>query len=196
MAKKPKQPLKAPKTVPAYDREKAGHGVLRRTTFIMVFCGILLFIPLFARLFKLMVLEHDQYESRAISNQTRSTTVTADRGTIYDCNMNILASTKTVENVFIDPWEIHNSKEDVDFIAEGLAAILEIDPDTIREKAAKLERRYEIIARKREPEQADAVRSFISENKLTGIHLESDSMRYYPSGSTAAQVIGFVIENI
>ena len=191
MAKKPKQPLKAPKTVPAYDREKAGHGVLRRTTFIMVFCGILLFIPLFARLFKLMVLEHDQYESRAISNQTRSTTVTADRGTIYDCNMNILASTKTVENVFIDPWEIHNSKEDVDFIAEGLAAILEIDPDTIREKAAKLERRYEIIARKREPEQADAVRSFISENKLTGIHLESDSMRYYPSGSTAAQVIGF-----
>ena len=191
MAKKPKQPLKAPKAVPAYDREKAGHGVLRRTTFIMVFCGILLFIPLFARLFKLMVLEHDQYESRAISNQTRSTTVSADRGTIYDCNMNILASTKTVENVFIDPWEIHNSKEDVDFIAEGLAKILEIDPDTIREKAAKLERRYEIIARKREPEQADAVRSFISENKLTGIHLESDSMRYYPSGSTAAQVIGF-----
>ena len=191
MAKKPKQPLKAPKAVPAYDREKAGHGVLRRTTFIMVFCGILLFIPLFARLFKLMVLEHDQYESRAISNQTRSTTVSADRGTIYDCNMNILASTKTVENVFIDPWEIHNAKEDVDFIAEGLAKILEIDPDTIREKAAKLERRYEIIARKREPEQADAVRSFISENKLTGIHLESDSMRYYPSGSTAAQVIGF-----
>ena len=191
MAKKPKQPLKAPKAVPAYDREKAGHGVLRRTTFIMVFCGILLFIPLFARLFKLMVLEHDQYESKAISNQTRSTTVSADRGTIYDCNMNILASTKTVENVFIDPWEIHNAKEDVDFIAEGLAKILEIDPDTIREKAAKLERRYEIIARKREPEQADAVRSFISENKLTGIHLESDSMRYYPSGSTAAQVIGF-----
>lgn len=191
MAKKPKQPLKAPKAVPAYDREKAGHGVLRRTTFIMVFCGILLFIPLFARLFKLMVLEHDQYESRAISNQTRSTTVSADRGTIYDCNMNILASTKTVENVFIDPWEIHNAKEDVDFIAEGLAKILEIDPDTIREKASKLERRYEIIARKREPEQADAVRSFISENKLTGIHLESDSMRYYPSGSTAAQVIGF-----
>lgn len=191
MAKKPNRPLKAPTAAPAFNREKAGHGVLRRTTFIMVFCGIVLFIPLFMRLFKLMVLEHDQYESRAISNQTRSTAVTADRGTIYDCNMNILASTKTVENVFIDPWEIHNAKEDVDFIAEGLAKILEIDPDSIREKAAKLDRRYEIIARKREPEQADAVRSFISENKLSGIHLESDSMRYYPSGSTAAQVIGF-----
>ena len=182
---------KKAKATPAYDREKAGHGVLRRTTFIMAVCGIALFIPLFARLFKLMVMDHDKYESQAISNQTRSTTVSADRGSIYDCNMNILAASKTVENVFIDPWEIHNAEEDVDFIAEGLGAILEVDPDGIREKAGKLDRRYEVIARKREPEQAEAVRSFISENKLSGIHLESDSKRYYPSGSTAAQVIGF-----
>ncbi|MBO4418397.1 MAG: PASTA domain-containing protein [Oscillospiraceae bacterium] len=190
MSKKPKIKL-LKQTVPAYDREKAGHGVLRRTTFIMVFCGILLFLPLIWQLFQLMIMQHDRYESSAISNQTRSTTVTADRGVIYDCNMNILAASKTVENVFIDPWEIHNSNENVDFIANGLAAILQIDPDLIREKAAKLDRRYEIIARKREPEQADAVRSFITENNLTGIHLESDSQRYYPAGTTAAQVIGF-----
>ena len=77
-------------TVPVYDREKAGHGVLRRTTFIMVFCGILLFIPLIWQLFQLMIVQHDEFESDAISNQTRSTTVSADRGVIYDCNMNIL----------------------------------------------------------------------------------------------------------
>ena len=45
MAKKAKiKLLKEP--VPAYDREKASHGVLRRTTFIMIICGIVLFIPL------------------------------------------------------------------------------------------------------------------------------------------------------
>ena len=174
-----------------YDRARAGHGVLRRTTFIMVFCGVILFLPLILQLFRLMIVEHDRYESQAISNQTRSTVVTADRGVIYDCNMNILAASKTVENVFIDPWEIHNAEEDVDFIANGLAQILDIDPNTVREKAAKLERRYEVIARKREPEQTDAVRSFITENKLTGIHLESDAKRYYPASTTAAQVIGF-----
>ena len=190
LAKKSKiKLLKAP--VPAYDREKAGHGVLRRTTFIMIFCGILLFLPLIWQLFRLMIVQHDQYESQAISNQTRSTKVNADRGVIYDSNMNILAASKTVENVFIDPWEIHNAEEDVDFIARGLAEILDIDADDIREKAAKLDRRYEVIARKRGPEQADQVRSFITENKLSGIHLESDSQRYYPAGTTAAQVIGF-----
>ena len=183
--------LKAPAAVPAYDRAKAGHGVLRRTTFIMLLVGVLLFIPLIWQLFRLMIVQHDQYESRAISNQTRSTTVTADRGVIYDCNMNILAASKTVENIFIDPWEIHNSKEDVDFIANGLGAILEVDPAFIKEKAGLLERRYEIIARKRDAVQTDKVRSFITENKLTGIHLEPDSQRYYPAATTAAQVIGF-----
>ena len=192
MARKTKiKLLRAPAAVPAYDRAKAGHEVLRRTTFIMVFCGVLLFIPLIWQLFRLMIVEHDRYESKAITNQTRSVPVSADRGVIYDCNMNILAASKTVENVFIDPWEIHNAEEDVDFIAKGLSGILDVDADFIREKAGLLERRYEVIARKRGLEQADAVRQFITENKLTGIHLESDSQRYYPAGSTAAQVLGF-----
>ena len=192
MTKKPRiRLLKPSQAAPVYDRAKASHGVLRRTTFIMVLCGILLFIPLIWQLFQLMILDHDRYESSAISNQTRTTPVSANRGVIYDCNMNILAASKTVENVFLDPWEIHNAEEDVDFIAENLARILDIDADLIREKAAKLDRRYEIIARKREPEQTDLVRAFITENKLTGIHLETDSQRYYPAGETAAQVIGF-----
>ena len=177
--------------MPSYDREKAGHGVLRRTTFIMILVGILLFVPVIWQLFQLMIVRHDHYESNAISNQTRSTAIAADRGAIYDCNMNILAASKTVDTIFLDPWEIHNAEEDVDFIALRLAEILDIDADSIREKAAKLDRRYEVIARKREPEQADQVRSFITENKLTGIHLESDSQRYYPAGTTAAQVLGF-----
>ena len=197
MSKKPNIKLVKAPAEPPYDRARAGHGVLRRTTFIMVFIGVILFIPLIWQLFRLMILQHDQYESRAISNQTRSTAVTADRGVIYDCNMNILAASKTVENVFIDPWEIHNAEEDVDFIANGLGQILEVDPTFIKEKAELLNRRYEVIARKRDAAQTDLVRSFISDNKLTGIHLESDSQRYYPAGETAAQVIGFTnAENV
>ncbi|MBQ1409773.1 MAG: PASTA domain-containing protein [Oscillospiraceae bacterium] len=190
MSKKSKIKL-LKKHVPAYNREKATHAMLRRTSFLMIICGVILFIPLIWRLFDLMIVRHDEFESDAISNQTRSTTVTADRGTIYDCNMNILAASKTVENVFIDPLEINNSHENVDFIANSLAAILNIDANSIREKAAKLDRQYEVIARKREIEEADAVRKFITDNNLSGIHLESDSQRYYPAGTTAAQVIGF-----
>ena len=192
MSKKPKIRLLRPgDQVRVYNREKADHGVLRRTVFLMVFCGALIFLPLIWQLFRLMILDHEKYETSAIDNQTRSTTVSADRGVIYDRNMNILAASTTVENVFLDPWEIHNKEEDVDLIAEELGRILDVDPDFIREKAGLLERRYEIIARKLEVEQAAQVRDFITENKLSGIHLEPDSKRYYPAGTTAAQVIGF-----
>lgn len=36
------------------------------------------------------------------------------------------------------------------------------------------------------------MRAFISENKITGVYLETDLKRYYPNSSLAAQALGFV----
>ena len=36
------------------------------------------------------------------------------------------------------------------------------------------------------------MRSYVDENKIAGVHLVADTKRYYPYGSLAAQVIGFV----
>ena len=55
MAKKANIRIVRPGERPAYDREKANHGVLRRTTAIMLVCGVLLFLPLFYQLFTLMI---------------------------------------------------------------------------------------------------------------------------------------------
>ena len=174
-----------------YEREKSNHGVLRRTTFIMVLCGVLLFIPLLVQLFQLMILDHDKYEAQAINNQIRTVSVSAERGVIYDRNMNKLAASTTVENIFLDPLEIDHSKEDKNLIAYGLAEILDLDPQDILATLAKTERQYEVIARKQPLDVTEKVREFINENDLTGIHLEPDSQRYYPNKTEAAQVIGF-----
>ena len=189
--RKPKIKIVRESKRPVYDREKANHGVLRRTFFIMFLCGVVLFLPLIYQLFRLMVLEHNRYEANAINNQTRSTIITADRGTIYDRNMKKLAFSTTVETIFLDPLEIHHAEEDVDFIAENLGRILNVDPDMIRERCGRVERQYEVIAKKQSWEVAEQVRQFITDNKLTGIHLESDSKRQYASPATAAQVVGF-----
>ena len=191
MNRKPKIRLVKPDQKKPYNLEKASHGVLRRTTFIMLLFGVLLFLPLVWQLFKLMILDHDKYESGAIDNQTRTSVIHADRGVIYDRNMKRLAYSTEVETIFIDPWEIHNAKEDVDFIAENLAAILDVKADGIREKAGMLERRYEVIARQQPWTVTKQVRTFISENHLTGIHLEPDTKREYATPAAAAQVIGF-----
>ena len=191
MAKKPKIQIVRPNTRPTYDRKKANAGVMVRTVIVMLLFGVVLFVPLFCQLFTLMISKHDVNESKAIGNQTRTTLVPADRGSIYDRNMKTIASSSTVETIFLDPLEIQHAGEDVNMIAAELGRILNMDPERIREKAEKVNRRYEVIAAKQEWDVAEQVRAFINENKLTGIHLEPDSKRHYATPATAAQVVGF-----
>ena len=109
--------------------------MLRRTLFLLTVCGIVAFIVLGARLFKLQIVDHDLYESEAITQQVRSSAITASRGTIYDRNGKILAMSATAQNIFISPAEIVKNKEDPVLIAKGLAEILGVSVGLIRKMA-------------------------------------------------------------
>ena len=178
--------------------QRANRTILRRTLVLMVLCGIVAFVPLIGTLYHLMITEHDYYNEKAIKNQTRSTNLAATRGVIYDANMNVLASSSTVETVFIDPNEIAEQMKQpensnlLDQIARGLGEILDVEPSFVYEQAADKQYRYKVIKRKISEELADEVRAFISENSITGVYLETDLKRYYPNSSLAAQALGFV----
>ena len=171
---------------------------VRKGIFAMMIClGILAFCALGAMLVKLMLIDHDKYEEKAIRNQTRSTSVTASRGTIYDRNMNVLAASSSVENIFLDPLELEQNKVDIDALAENLGRILDLEPSWIKGQAGDTQYRYKMLRRRQAQDVCDQVRQYISENKIIGVHLEPDSMRYYPYGTLAAQLLGFTnTENV
>ena len=171
---------------------------VRKGIFSLMIClGILSFCAVAVMLVKLMLIDHDKYEEKAIRNQTRSTSVTASRGTIYDRNMNVLAASSSVENIFLDPLELQQYEVDVNALAENLSRILDVDADWVKEQAADTQYRYKMIKRRQSQEVCDQVRAYISENKIIGVHLEPDSMRYYPYGTLAAQLLGFTnTENV
>ena len=98
--------------------------------------GLLSFLILGARLAKVMLLDHEYYESKAISNQTRSTPVTAKRGELYDRNMDPLAGSLSVENIFLDPLELKQNKVDLQFLSQSLGELLDLDPEEILKKGA------------------------------------------------------------
>lgn len=166
--------------------------ILRRTLFLMIVCGIVAFIVLGARLYQIQILQHDKYESAAIEQQVRETTVSASRGTIYDTNGKILAMSATVDTVYISPKEIEMYGEDPVLIASGLSEILGVDYAKILDMTADTSSWYKTVARKVEEDIADQVREFKESNGLIGVKLETDSKRYYPYGNLAAHVIGFV----
>ncbi len=166
--------------------------MLRRTLFLLSVCGIAAFIVLGGRLFYLQVIQHDRYESAAIEQQVRETTVTATRGTIYDTNMKILAMSASVDTIYISPAEILMYEEDVDLIADTLSEILGVDADSIREMAEDTSSWYKTVARKVEEDISNQVREFKNEYDLKGVKIEADTKRYYPYSSLAAHVIGYV----
>ena len=174
-----------------YQRVRLDSGQHRRILLISVLFGAVFFVPVILRLYGLMVTDYAYYTQLALRNQTRSTTVTADRGMIYDTNMNVLACNRSVENVYLDPHELKQSKADIPAIADALGQILELDPRWIEAQAADTRMRYKKLAERISEETAARIRDYINKNNISGIHLEPNSQRFYPYGSLAAQVIGF-----
>ena len=164
---------------------------MRRILAVMAVLGLTAFIPVSLRLYSLMVSDYDYYSRLALRNQTRTTSVTADRGTIFDRNMNILAQSVGVENVYLDPHELKQSKADLPKIADYLGGLLALEPTWIEEQGKDLTKRYKQIASRVSEETASRIRSFIIENGISGIHLEPNSERSYPLGMLASQIIGF-----
>ncbi|MBR7178894.1 MAG: PASTA domain-containing protein [Oscillospiraceae bacterium] len=175
----------------SYRRIRADSGQHRRIRIVMAVLGAAAFLPVLVRLSLLMVASYDAYSALALANQSRTTQVQSPRGVIYDRNMNILAGSETVENVYIDPRELQQTGTDIDDMARTLARILEVDESRVKKLAGDRSLRYHLIA-PRVPEQTAAeIRAYIEKSEIEGIHLEPDSKRYYPYGSLAAQVIGF-----
>lgn len=174
-----------------YRRIRRDSGFIRRLRVTAVVLGVLAFVPAAARLYRMMVSRYDTYSALALRNQSRTTAVAAARGTIYDRNMNILAASKTVETVFINPRELKQSRADIPAMAQALGELLEVEPSRIQELAADTTKRYHTIASRVSEERATQVRAYLNETGLRGVHLEPGSQRNYPYGTLAAQVIGF-----
>ena len=183
--------LKRRRSDPTYRRIRADTGQQRRTRLVMAVLGAAAFLPVLAQLFGLMVVSYDTYSALALSNQSRTTSVQSARGAIYDRNMNILAGSKTVENVYIDPRELEQTGADIAHMAAALGEILDVDAAHIEELAKDKSLRYHLIEDRVEEQAAAQVRAYIEETGIEGIHLEPNSQRYYPYGTLAAQVIGF-----
>ena len=179
---------------------RANRVIQSRTFVLMLIMGIGMFIVLFFKLYSLQITRHEELQAKAVSQQTRSSVVTANRGTIYDASGNILAISSTAETIFLSPKEMNDALNDTEnpaawtkeMVASTLAKILDISEEGILKKMTRTDSMYEVLKYRVDEDIADQVRKFINDNKVKGVYLSTDTKRYYPYGDLAAQVIGFV----
>ncbi|MBR3149538.1 MAG: stage V sporulation protein D, partial [Eubacterium sp.] len=167
-------------------------GMLKR---ILIFAVaiIFLFCADGVRVLYLQLVQHDELSAKAESQQLSDTEVSAMRGTIYDCDGNILAQSATVWNVFIDPSNI-NSESKRELIINALAEYLKFDAKAKQElyDNSKKKTKYVVVEKKVENDIKEKIADFSAENKLGNvIGFEQTTRRYYPYNSFASAVLGF-----
>lgn len=169
----------------------------KRLNYVVIVAFMLAFAILLTNIVRITVFQHEYYSQKASQQQLRPSTIPANRGTIYDRNMQVIAQSATVWDVILSPVDIKGNLTDESKIeqrrreiAKDLATILGIDEETIY-KQTKKNNQYEIIKKKVEKPQADEIRKLIKEKKWGCISLTENTKRYYPNGTFAASVIGF-----
>lgn len=152
---------------------------------------------LVGNLFKLQVKNYDYYKNKVFDQITTTSPLRAERGKIYDSNMNILATTDTKWRIFISTRDIRKrEKEDgvpySKIISSGLGKILGLSEESILNKIKNTNILDVTIKKSAKEEEYSSVLEFARKNSLENlIFFEAQTSRYYPEGTLAAHVLGF-----
>lgn len=135
------------------------------------------------RLVQLQLFEGGRFRTLALRQQERIVETAPQRGTLLDRNDRPLAVSLPVQSCFAVPAEIANP----DLAASLLAPILEMPVAQIRERLTA-HRGFVWVARRLPPDVAARIQAL----NLRGIYFEPEMQRFYPNGTLAAHVLGFV----
>lgn len=178
-----------------------GKQMWKRMVTVMLAMIILTVSVTSVSLFNIMVLHGQEYQSKASEQQLHDAYIAAERGNIYDSNMNTLAKSATVWTVYVTPNDIANLKNDEEkgavkaLICEKLAPILGLESNEVAKKLEKTKSYYVELKKKCNDETVEKVRAFLKENSKYSlssyIGIDQSTTRYYPE-NIAANVLGFV----
>lgn len=166
-----------------------GRGRLR----VAVVVAMFVFSLYAVRLIDLQAVQAEALASEAKGSRLIRLKIPAQRGTIYDTNGVPLAQSLPARDVTADPTQIKNPA----LYAEMLSPVLGIPKETL-EKA---------LERRSLPDGRDSHFAYVARNvkldvwrkvkdlDLVGLFDEPASLRDYPAGPLAANVLGFVSEN-
>ncbi|MBD5134164.1 MAG: PASTA domain-containing protein [Clostridiales bacterium] len=207
--------MEDPNRKPRRTEGKNNRSLFRRTIFLMVLLGVLAFVPLVVQLYQLQIVEHEKWEELAADQQTKSVSVAANRGTIYDREGRTMAMSATVYKLVLSPKGVQGSinkekykDEDGNLdeaayekalydlrktIVDGIVDLFGYDEERLWTRIERTSSGYEVLYSELEEEDAERARTFISENKLSaGLQLTPSSKRYYPFSSIGSHILGYM----
>ena len=173
----------------------------------------LVFIYYASQLFNYQIIEGETYVAQAQDNRTTVISIPTQRGMIYDRNGIVLARNTAQYNVTVTPAELPDSEGEVREIFDQLSQLIAIpvnQGEVNDETASAFSPCYTDLGIFQIVEIAESLWPFqptrlkcnlnketamiIEEKKMdwSGIDIEVESVREYPTGEQTAEIIGFL----
>lgn len=183
-----------------------------RARVVLILVAVVFFAANVVKLFQLQILEGEDWQKRAVSQQLSDTVVSAKRGPIYDSDMELLAVSADVWKIIMSPKNISacswKNLEGVDEeaevskdegvlmlrerIATDLSEMFDLEYDKLYEQTGKVNSQYVVIQSKVEYNEKEAFVEWAEKNGLNqAFYIITDYKRYYPQNNLASTVLGF-----
>lgn len=154
---------------------------------LISFFGIL-YLSLVFQLYNLQFNKNAFYEAKAASQQVASGVLQPNRGTVYmvDKNGNRIPAilNKEFNLIYAVPKEV----VDPSVAALNISKILNISLPETEQKLNKVRDQYEVLKFKASDDEVSAIKDL----NIRGIYIKKQVGRYYPLGTLASQVLGYV----
>src|SRR5688572_21552369 len=161
---------------------------LGRALFVAAFIGFWMLI-IVGRLVHLQFSLHDTLTERARQQQRNEVETTGQRGELLDRQGRQLARSVQTVSLFLDPKGLDAAQ--LERTASEVSRALKLKyPELLKEfrEAQAEKKRFIWIARRLDADQAEKITAL----GLPGLQSQLEPKRYYPNGSLAAHVLGYV----
>lgn len=151
----------------------------------MLFVGLSILAA--TRVLWLQLVDGQRLRQESEQQIVHSSSIFARRGTIYDRNGNVLATSVECRDIYANPRLINDASS----VADILVEVLGLEKEDLMKKLTK-DTTFVYILQQADIEQAQEIKTRLREKKLDGIYSLPNMKRVYPYGTTAAQILGFV----
>lgn len=160
---------------------------ISRRAFAILGVFALLSVVFTGKILFLQVIDDDRYIARAEATRERRYPIPAKRGTIYDRNGIVLATSTETRNVYADPRFVTDITAVSAKLAQHLGGSVQEYEKLIRNPSSES---FVYLKRQVDMDVVEALKADLAELKLTGVFYEQSYRRDYPNGEIAGQVIG------
>ena len=170
-----------------------------RKRILKCFTGLLIFsLVLTVRLVCLQTVQSADLTERVDAQSEADRKIQSPRGMILDRDGKVLAISEVAKSLYADPTMMQSDTDGKGKTpaeaAELLAPYLRIKQDEIEERLSR-DTSFVWLDRTMDDDKYQALKSVIADKHIKGLRFVDENRRYYPNGTLAAQLIGFVGDN-